>query len=71
MVVKNNCLLTYAVISILALTLGIGHSYASDYENYYGITMTSQEYNALINLGFNANEIYYKLLKKIKTLMPL
>lgn len=59
MAVKNNRLLTYTVISILALTLGIGHSNASEYENYYGITMTNQEYNTLINLGFNANEIYY------------
>lgn len=59
MAVKNNRLLAYAVISILAFTLGIGHSDASEYENYYGITMTNQEYNTLINLGFNANEIYY------------
>lgn len=59
MIVKNNRLLTYAVISIIAFTLCIGHSNASEYENYYGITMTNQEYNTLINLGFSADEIYY------------
>ena len=59
MAVKNNRLFTYAVVSIFALALGVGHSKASEYENYYGITMTNQEYNTLINLGFNANEIYY------------
>lgn len=59
MAVKNNHLLTYVVISILAFTLGVGHSNASEYENYYGIKMTNQEYNTLINLGFNSDEIYY------------
>lgn len=59
MAVKNNRLLAYVAISIIAFTLCIGHSNASEYENYYGIAMTSQEYNTLINLGFSADEIYY------------
>lgn len=32
---------------------------ASNYQNYFGIEMTNQEYNTLINLGFSEDEIYY------------
>lgn len=32
---------------------------ASNYKNYFGIEMTNQEYNTLINLGFSEDEIYY------------
>ena len=32
---------------------------AANYINYFGIEMTNQEYNTLINLGFTEDEIYY------------
>lgn len=32
---------------------------AVNYQNYFGIEMTNQEYNTLINLGFSEDEIYY------------
>lgn len=59
MAVKNNHILTYALITLFTFTLSIGNTNASEYKNYYGITMTNQEYNTLINLGFSSNEIYY------------
>jgi hypothetical protein len=31
----------------------------SRYINYYGVEMTNEEYNTLVNLGFNENEIYH------------
>ena len=33
---------------------------AANYINYFGIEMTNQEYNTLINLGFTEDEIYYQ-----------
>lgn len=56
---KKNNFFVYVLISILVLTLSVGKVSASEYINYYGITMTTQEYDNLINLGFNEDEIYY------------
>ena len=55
---KNKTYL-YMLISVFALVLFINNVNASEYVNYYGITMTSQQYNNLLNLGFTENEIYY------------
>ena len=49
----------YLIISIFAFALYLGKVNASEYINYYDITMTSQEYNNLLNLGFSEQEIYY------------
>lgn len=49
------CLLAMA----LTFTLYIGQVSASVYKNYFGIEITNQEYNNLLNLGFSEDEIYY------------
>lgn len=59
MLVKKKTLLVYAVISLLVFVLGIGSASALEYVNFYGITITNEEYNTLLNLGFNEDEIYY------------
>ena len=55
----NKKLFKYGVISVFALTLFIGTVSASEYINYYGIEMTAEEYDNLVNLGFTSDEIYY------------
>ena len=55
----NSKVFKYAVISIFTLTLFIGSVSASEYINYYGIEMTEEEYDNLINLGFSQDEIYH------------
>ena len=55
---KQKCY-SYILISLVVLTLFVGKIHASEYINYYGISMTSQQYNNLSNLGFSENEIYY------------
>lgn len=59
MLVKKKTLLVYAVISLFVFVLGVGSASASEYVNFYGITITNEEYNTLLNLGFNEEEIYY------------
>lgn len=59
MEVKKSNLFLYGLVSLFVFTLSIGQTKASNYENYYGIEMTNQEYNNLINLGFSSEEIYY------------
>lgn len=59
MAVRKNHLLMYTFITLFICTLSIGNVKASNYENYYGINMTNEEYNNLINLGFSSEEIYY------------
>ena len=54
---KKKCI--YFIIAIFALTLSINSVNADVYENYFGINMTSEQYNNLLNLGFSENEIYY------------
>lgn len=49
----------YLIISIFVFTLYLGNVKATEYINYYNITMTSQEYNNLLNLGFSEEEIHY------------
>lgn len=63
MAVKNNRILNYVLISLIAFGLSIGSISADVYENYYGIEMNNQEYNNLINLGFSEKEIYYMSLE--------
>lgn len=56
---KKNHLVMYALMTICACTLCIGVTYAAEYVNYQGISMTEEEYNNLLNLGFTEDEIYY------------
>lgn len=61
---KNNKLFMYGLIVVLVSVLSIVQVKASTinetiYENYFGIEMTSDEYNTLVNLGFSSDEIYY------------
>lgn len=56
---KKSNLFLYGLVSLFVFTLSIGQTKASYYENYFGIEMTNQEYNNLINLGFSSDEIYY------------
>ena len=56
---KKNHLFLYAVVALFVFTFCIGQTKASDYENYFGITMNNEEYNNLLNLGFSGEEIYY------------
>lgn len=48
----------YIILSIFIFTFCIGNVNAAVYENYYGIEMTNEEYNNLLNLGFTDHEIY-------------
>lgn len=59
MEIKKNKLYSYLVISLFVLMQCIGQANASEYINYYEISMTSQQYNNLLNLGFSEDEIYY------------
>ena len=56
---KNKKVFAYGVIAIFVSIIFMGQVNASEYENYYGIEMTNEEYNTLLNLGFNEDEIYY------------
>lgn len=56
---KKNHLIMYLFIAICTYTLSISFAYASNYVNYRGITMTNDEYDNLVNLGFTEDEIYY------------
>lgn len=51
--------LLYLFITLLIFGICINNVKALNYENYFGIEMTNTEYNNLINLGFNEEEIYY------------
>ena len=44
---------------LLVLFMSTEQVNAANYKNYFGIEMTNQEYNTLINLGFSEDEIYY------------
>ena len=48
----------YIVISIFIFTFCLGNVNAAVYENYYGIEMTNEEYNNLIELGFTEQDIF-------------
>lgn len=59
MEVKKKILSMYVLITLLVFTICIGQVNASEYQNYFGIVMSNQEYNTLLNLGFSSDEIYY------------
>lgn len=61
MEVRNKKLYLYLLISLFAFSLCANQASANEYENYYGIKMTNQEYSNLLNLGFTEDEIYYML----------
>ena len=46
------------VVSIFVVNVGRPKA-SSNYVNYYGIEMTNDEYNTLLNLGFSDDEIKY------------
>ena len=51
-------LMTIVVVSIFMVNVGRPQA-SSNYVNYYGIEMTTDEYNTLLNLGFTDDEITY------------
>ena len=59
MAVTKKDVLKYAVMFLFVFAIGVINANASEYVNYFNITMTTQEYNNLLNLGFTENEIYY------------
>ena len=59
MKIKSNQLYLYVLISLFVFSLCIGKTKAAEYENYFGIEMTNQQYNNLLELGFSESEIYY------------
>lgn len=59
MEVRKSKLSMYLILSLLIFTFCLNNVNASEYINYFGISMTSQQYNNLLNLGFSENEIYY------------
>lgn len=56
---KKNNFFTYVIISLCIFTVSLNVVSASEYTNYFGIEMTNEEYNNLVNLGFTEDEIYY------------
>lgn len=56
---SKNKIFAYGIISLFFSIISIGQVNADEYENYYGIEMTNEEYNTLLNLGFSEDEIYY------------
>lgn len=56
---KATNLLSSGGVLLFSLLLFINGVSASNYINYYGISMSAVEYNNLVNLGFLDNEIYY------------
>ena len=51
-----------SIISLFILLVSFmstGQVNAANYKNYFGVEITNQEYNTLINLGFTEEEIYY------------
>ena len=51
-------LMVIVVVSIFMINVGRPLA-SSDYVNYFGIEMTNDEYDTLLNLGFTDDEIYY------------
>lgn len=56
---KKNNLFLYVLVTLFICALSIGQVKASEYVNYYGIAMSDEEYNNLLELGFSEDEIYY------------
>jgi len=59
MAVRKIDVLKYTVMFLFMFIIGICSASATEYVNYYDITMTNQQYNNLLNLGFSEEEIYY------------
>lgn len=55
---KKKILLSIAITLFVSI-LYIGNVRAAEYENYFGLSMTNEQYNNLLNLGFSEDEIYY------------
>lgn len=49
----------YLLFTLIGFCLCLNGVKAADYTNYFGIEMTSTQYNNLLNQGFQVNEIYY------------
>lgn len=49
----------YLFITLLVFGICTKNVKALEYENYFGITITNEQYNNLLNQGFNEEEIYY------------
>lgn len=59
MLVKRSNLVICCLLVISIFIFNIGKVNASEYINYYGISMNDEEYDNLLNLGFTSDEIYY------------
>ena len=59
MLSKKRKIFAYGIIAVFVSIISMGQVNADVYENYYGIEITNNEYNTLINLGFSEEEIYY------------
>ena len=59
MEIKRSEILKKGMLFLFVSMIGIINVSANQYQNYHGITMTNDEYNTLLNLGFTENEIYY------------
>ena len=56
---KKSKIFVYGIIAIFVSIISIVQVNADIYENYYGIEISNNEYNTLLNLGFSEEEIYY------------
>ena len=56
---KKNKTFIIGIFILLVSFMSTKQVNAVNYKNYFGIEMTNQEYNTLINLGFAEDEIYY------------
>jgi len=59
MKIKKNKLYSYILMFLFVVSLSTGQIKAAQYENYYGVEMTNEQYNNLLELGFSEEEIYY------------
>lgn len=59
MEITKNKLYLYLIISLFSFAFIGEYVNANEYENYFGLKMTNEQYNNLLNLGFSENEIYY------------
>lgn len=55
---KHN-IFVYSLVTMFSLIFCLSEVNAEEYQNYFGIKITSSEYNTLLNLGFSEDEIFY------------
>ena len=56
----NKRVVFLSLVFVLLFSIGVGKTFASSkFVNYNDIEITSSEYNTLLNLGFNDDQIYY------------